>query len=263
MSFKTWNPEHLARFNSSTSSDFLDTYESYVDMQIKQHAEEPAHRTFSGSSFRCDRRSWFRLRGTEPDTIVVPDKTLNFSAEIGTACHRLIQSNLINILGDDWLSVQDYMDSHNLPYEYTVEHDDGDLESQVHVFNPPIRFAVDGLLRWKNKIYLLEIKTSEFNSWNELTAPKPQHIDQVQCYASLLDIHDVLFLYQDRQYGSFKCFEVKVTDYEMQKIKNRFAYVMEMVEKNLSPDPLPKNDPWCTSSSMCPYYHKCQEYGRF
>ena len=263
MAFKSWNPEHLARFNSSASSDFLDTYESYVDAKIKKHAAQPAHETFSGSSFRCDRRSWFRLRGTQPDTLQVPDKTLNFTADIGTACHRIIQSNLINLLGDDWLSVKDYMHFANLPYKYEVEHDEGDPESQVHIIDPPIRFAVDGLIRWKDKVYLLEIKTSEFASWNDLTEPKPQHIDQIKCYASLLNIHNVLFLYQDRQYGGFKCFEVKVTDYEMQKIKDRFKYVMDMVEKNLAPDPLPKNDPWCSSSAMCPYYKKCQEYGRY
>ena len=36
---------------------------------------------------------------------------------------------------------------------------------------------------------------------------------------------------------------------------------MEMVDKNLAPPALPKGDSWCTPN-MCPYYKRCEEYGR-
>ena len=260
MAFKQWNAGHLVKFNSSASCDFIDSYHNYVDAHIKADAEEPSHQTFSGSSFRCNRRSWFRLRGTVPDSVSVPDRVLNFSAEIGTACHRIIQTNLKNMLEDDWLSVKDYL-ANNVSYDYEITEDVDSLESQVHIFDPPIMFAVDGLIRWKDKIYLLEIKTSEFASWNDLTDPKPQHIDQIKCYASLLNIHNVLFLYQDRQYGDFKCFEIQVSDSDMMQVRNRFKYVMDMVKKNLAPEGLPAGDRWC-NINMCPYYKKCQEYGK-
>lgn len=259
--FKTWNMQHLAKFNSAVSADFLDDYLDYVDSSIKSNSERLPHQTFSGSSFRCDRRSWFRLKGTQPDNVDIPDRRLNFTAEIGTACHRIIQTNLKSLLGDDWLDVNDYLTSIEFPYEYDITHDADGLESQIHIVDPPIRFACDGLIRYHDKIYLLEIKTSEYASWNELTDPKPQHIDQIKFYASLLYIHDVLFLYQDRQYGDFKCFEVHVSDSDIQTVFDRIKHVTEMVSKHLAPDPLPKGSSWCTPS-MCPYYHKCAEYGR-
>lgn len=261
MAFKTWDNQHLARFNSATSSEFLDNYTSYVDSTIKAKAERPSHQTFSGSSFRCDRRSWFRLRGTKPDSVKAPDKVLNFTADIGTACHRIIQNNLRAILKDDWIDVGEYLAQLQPDYAYEVTKDDDGIESQVCIFDPPIRFACDGLVRLDDTIYLLEIKTSEFSSWNDMTEPKPQHVDQIKCYASLLNIHNVLFLYQDRQYGELKCYEVQVTDTAMREVYDRFRYVMDMVDKNLAPDPLPKGSSWCTPS-MCPYYHKCAEYGR-
>lgn len=261
MAFKTWNTGHLAKFNSAVSSEFLDNYESFAKDKVRAKANEPSHKTFAGSAFRCDRKSWFRIRGVQPDIVEEPDMTLNFSADIGTACHRIIQNNLKEQLGDNWLSVADYLHELNPDYKYTIDSDIDDIECKIAIEDPPIMFACDGLIKWKDKIYLLEIKTSEFNSWNELTDPKPQHIDQVKCYATLLNIHNALFLYQDRQYGGFKCYEYHVTDSDMQSIKNRFSYVMDMVKKNLAPAALPKDDPWCTSS-MCPYYNKCAEYGR-
>lgn len=261
MAFKHWDAGHLAKFNSAVSSDFLDDYETFVKNSLRAEANEPSHRTFAGSAFRCDRKSWFRIRGVQPDSVNEPDLVLNFTADIGTACHRIIQTNLKAALGGDWLSVEDYLKELNPSYEYTINSDEDDIECQIEIHNPPIMFACDGLIRRNGKLYLLEIKTSEFSSWNELTDPKPQHVDQVKCYATLLNLHDVLFLYQDRQYGGFKCYEMHVTDADMQNVWTRFNHVMEMVKKNLAPAPLPKNDPWCTPS-MCPYYNKCAEYGR-
>lgn len=261
MAFRGWDAQHLARFNSATSSEFLDFYEGYVDSKIREGAARPSHLTFAASSFRCNRRSWFRLRGVKPDVAKTLDKTLNFTAEIGTACHRIIQKNLKAALGDDWVSVEDHIKEINFPYEYTIKADDDGFEHQIEIVSPPIRFACDGIIRWKGKKYLLEIKTSEFSSWDNLMDPKEEHVDQIKCYATLLQLDGVLFLYQDRQYGGFKCYEVAITSIEMQEVLDRFTYVLDMVEKNLAPDPLPKGDKWC-SPSMCPYYKKCSEYGR-
>lgn len=264
MGFSPVNFDHLARFNSAVSSDFLDNYESFVDRSLVEASKSKPHQTFAPSAFRCDRRSWFRLRGVDPDAVKVPDRVLDFSAQIGTACHRMIQSNLKESLKDDWINVSNYLRGEfcEVPsYTYLLSKDDSGLETLVEVIDPPIRFACDGIIRIDGKFYLLEIKSSEYSSWNDLTDPKPQHIDQVQCYCTLLGLSDVLFVYIDRQYGGLKCYEYKVTDYTKVAVEERFKYVMKMVESNLAPEGLPIGDSWC-NSSMCPYYKKCQEYGR-
>lgn len=265
MAFRSWEPQHIARFNSAASSDFLDFYEDYVDSSMKADAARPSSKTFAASSFRCDRKSWFRLRGVQPDAVKEPDRTLQFTADIGTACHRIIQNNLKNSLGDNWLSVSKYLNELELTetkFVYELKEDEDGLETLVKVVDPyPIRFACDGLIRWNDKLYLLEIKTSEFSSWNDMTDPKQEHIDQVKCYATLLHLENVLFLYQDRQYGGFKCYEFKVTPADKQQVIDRFEHVMNCVKTNLAPDPLPKGDKWC-NIGMCLYYNKCKEYGR-
>lgn len=262
MAFRSWDTAHFAKFNSATSSEFLAFYQSYVNTKIKEKASQPSHRTFAASAFRCDRRSWFRLRGVEPDAPKVADYTLSFTAEIGTACHRIIQSNLKDALGSDWISVDDWITSIDFPYDYTVETSKDGLEHLIEIKSPyPIRFACDGIIKWKGHYYLLEIKTSEFSSWDKQCDAKEEHIDQVKCYSALLKLDGVLFLYQDRQYGQLKCYEEKMTYVDHIQVIRRFEYVIDMVNKNLAPDPLPKGDKWCTPS-MCPYFKKCAEYGR-
>ena len=261
MGFKPANLARLARFNSAVSSDFLDFYEDFVEDKILHKISEPAHKTFAPSGFRCKRKMWFRLRGTEPDQPKKVDRVLNFTAEIGTACHRILQNNLKQALKHDWIDVSEYLKSSGIPYKYECTKSEDNLETLIEFLDPPIRFACDGIIRWKDKLYLLEIKTSEFSSFDDLTDPKDEHIMQVKCYATLLGLSDVLFVYQDRQYGGLKVYEFHVSDNDKISVVNDMNYVQQMVEANLAPEPLPKGDKWC-SSNYCPYYLKCSQWGR-
>ena len=255
---------HSIKFNSAISSDFLEMYTGLLDSEIKNKNEGPKQRTFAPSQMRCDRISWFHLRGVEPDKIREADRTLSFTAVIGTACHEKIQKTLAENLGDDWIRVRDWVDSNP---EYFSDYDmtldtHGDYETKIDLRKPyPVRFACDGIVRFKDRVRLLEIKTSEYNSWNELIEPKEEHLDQIKCYATLLHINNVLFLYQDRSYGEFKCFEVNVSESEQDNIRRRMTNIMELAEACIAPAGLPVGDKWC-GSNMCPYYKKCSEWGR-
>ena len=259
MGFRGVNLGHISRFNSSVSFEFLESYNKFLDSKILSRNSEPSHRTFSGSSFRCDRRSWFRIRGTQPDTVNVPDATLEFTARVGTQLHLVIQRDLTELFGDNWISVSDYLKNNPIPYKYTLKEEG--YETQIHIEYPPARLACDGIVKINGEYYLFEFKTSEFSSWDNLTDPKQEHIDQARFYCTILGLKKVIFLYQDRQYGGLKCYEIAFNDGEIDEVKIRMDDVMQAVEYNLAPAGLPVGDKWC-SPSMCPYYKKCQEYGR-
>ena len=255
--FRSVEEIHLARFNSATSSHFLDAYEGFLDSEILQQEATQPSKTFAPSSIRCRRLSWFRLRGVPPEPETSVDRTLNFTAQVGTSCHRVIQENLSNLLGADWIDVGTFLDSCDRPYSYTYAK--SGPETLIQIDNPPIKFAPDGIIRYENKIRLLEIKTSEYSSFNSLTGPKPQHIDQIKCYCTLLNIDSAIVLYQDRQYGGFKCYEINIAPGDMQSIWSMFKDVLAHVDSGLAPSKLPANDPWC-SPSRCRYYNKCKEW---
>ena len=259
MAFRPANiSAHTMKFNSAASGDFIYLYERLVDNEIAARNAQPKHQTFAPSQMRCDRISWFRLRGVQPDKIKTPDRTLEFSANVGAACHEIIQKRLANCTDIKWLQVDDWLLSHGQIFDWTVRQNG--YEQQIECYKPfPIRFACDGLIEFKGKTYLLEIKTSEFSSFQELISPKEKHIDQIECYAALLDISNVLVLYQDRQYGGLKCFEIVISDREKQEIINKMQHVMDLVEAHIAPDRLPKGDPDCTPN-MCPYFEKCKEW---
>lgn len=257
MGFTPIDTAHLSRFNSTDSCDFLDMYEGALDRSILGGETKTPSRTFAPSQIRCKRISWFRLRGVEPEPETIVDRSMDFKAKMGTACHQNIQKILSETLGVGWVDPETYLREHS---DYTFSCTQNGLETQIEITNPiPIKFAPDGILFWKDKYWLLEIKTSEYSTFDGLIAPKPQHMDQIKCYATLLNIHNVLVLYQDRLYGNLKCFEVKVTDADMVLMRQMFKEVQDFAEKNIPPKKLPTGDIWC-SPSRCRYYNKCKEW---
>ena len=258
MAFRPAEFANMTKFNSADSSDFLDLYESLLDAEIKSNNEGVKHKSFAPSAFRCPRLSWFRLRGVQPDAITTPDRGNQFTADIGTACHRIIQRRLKAYLGQDWLDVKTHVD--NLGLDYTVTSGDSEYESYVDCHDIPVRFACDGLIMYKFKKRLLEIKSCDHASFVDLYEPKPKHIDQVELYCERLHLNDVLFMYVDRQYDGIKCFEHIVKPATIDEVRSKCAYIMDMVDANIAPEGLPKGDPDC-SPSMCPYHAKCKEWG--
>lgn len=262
MAFRGWNTQHLARFNSADSSELLDLYEDARDAKILSEYDDPSRQTFAPSSFRCKRIQWFRLRGVQPDKPKVADATLNFTAVVGTALHKMIQEILRDRLGDAWVNIEDYIQFHVPNHErYVCTQSPDSLETQVEISDPPVRFACDGIIYWKGEYILVEIKSSEFSSWQDLTDPKPQHIDQTKCYCALLNLHRVFFIYIDRQYGGVKCYDVRYSEDTTNAVWIDMKDVQDAVSFHLCPEPLPKGDSWCTEAH-CKYYRKCAEYGR-
>lgn len=258
--FRPIEQVHLAKFNSANSSDFLDFYGQAIDESILEGETKTPSRTFAPSQIRCKRVSWFRLRGVEPEQETTVDRTLNFKAQIGTACHKIIQETLSEKLGDNWIDPEHYITKHVAKPGWIFSCNKTDFETQVEITEPvPIKFAPDGIIFWKDKYWLLEIKTSEYNSFEKLTDPKPEHIDQIKCYATILNIQDALVLYQDRLFGELKCFEVHITEEDMTQIWGMFKEVQDDVIKNIAPPKLPTGDKHCTPS-ICRYYNRCKEW---
>jgi CRISPR/Cas system-associated exonuclease Cas4 (RecB family) len=252
---------NLGRFNSAASSELLSLYQNFVVQKIIDDKKEKPEEVFRPSSFRCDRMCWFRIRGVEPDTIQNPDPVLQFKANLGTACHEVIQQNMIEVLDKNWIDPEEYLKHNPVSWkgkelQFTFERKG--LETRIKVADPPFQFSCDGIIHWNDKLHLFEIKTIEFSSFEELTDPREDHIDQVKCYATLLNLSSVLFIYQERSYGGIKCYELQITDIDKKNVMEKVERIMLMKEQNLAPDKLPSGDILC---SNCQYKKKCREWG--
>lgn len=258
MAFRSANLDKLIKFNSASSCDLVDMYQTFLNAQAAESESKPSARAFAPSSIRCRRKQWFRLRGTEPDILDSWDITLNFTAKLGTACHRILQSDLSEMLGESWVNIPEYLSTVSTPFEYSVQSDPNSLETLIQIDDPPVKFACDGIVKLNNNLYLLEIKTCDFSAFRKLCGPKSNHIDQVKGYCTLLGLYNVLFVYMDRQYGDIKVFEYCVNQSDKDNILNMFREVQELANAGIAPDRIDWKEYECTN---CKYKLKCKQWG--
>ena len=253
--FRKANFNAVVNYNSAFSSRLLDIYKAQSNEDVRNESARSRSCTFSPSGMRCLRKQWFRLRGVETDIIENPDLGLDFRAKVGTDRHVAIQTRLKKALGKDWISVKDYLEESGIDLDCEIT--ENGMESLVTVKNPPIKFAVDGIIRIDGRIFLLEIKTCDYSSFEHLTQQKSVHEDQVTLYSAILGIRDVLFLYEDRQNGNMKSYQYTVKESAVAEAKSKMQLVMDMAEKGIAPDRLPKSDYLC---SNCEYAKKCCDW---
>lgn len=256
MAFRSVGAMQAARFNSSVSAIFLDQLEDFIQSEVSAANSEPKSKTFAPSSFRCMRKNWFRLRGTQPDTNRRADVVTDHTAKLGEACHTILQSRISRMLGANWISVRDFLTENPVPHKYRLE--ESGFETRVEFYDIPVRFACDGVLKIDGEYYLLEIKSSEASSFNGLTHWKAEHLDQTKCYMTLLGLQKVLFLYVDRLYGGLKCYEYHLTLADEASVKNTFETVIVCAQQNIAPQRLARGDKWC---GMCEYKQSCEKWG--
>lgn len=258
MAFRKVNFDSLAKFNSSLSSEFLEMYESFLLEDLESERSNLPNRTIAPSSLRCKRKTWFRLKGTPPE-ISKLDTQLEFTAFLGSAIHENIQSRLRDHLGTSFLDVPNYLQEYVTDHQYSFKQNG--LETQIKLEDIPIQFACDGLVELNGEIFLLEIKTVEYESWKNLSGIKQEHIDQIICYCSLLHLDQALVIYIDRRYGNIKCYQLSVKESDKIACLDTIQDILHLANTNIAPEGLPSNDVWC-SKGRCPYFNKCETFGR-
>ena len=253
--FKKVNVAQLAQFNSDASCELVQLYENAVKTDIQKQLEQSPSQTFAPSCIRCKRKSWFRLRGAAVDKLPEPDSVMDFTAMVGTAIHAYVQKKLSRVLGAEWVEVEDYLREFPIPYQYTLTK--SNYETLVELSDPPMKFACDGIIKIRGIYYLLEIKSSDYESWRKLSSFKEHHRDQIETYSTILNIPHVLTLYVDRLYGNVKSYEYTVSANEMSQVRQDMIYVQQMAAACIAPDRLPVGDYMC---SNCEYKIKCREW---
>ena len=255
MAFKQITPLG-ASFNSDLSCNFKSLLDKAIlDSYKKKESHKPS-KTIAPSSLRCERLTYFRLRGVDPDEEISVDRGLEFSAFIGSSCHEMLQKQLFT--GDfGWINIPLFLSKHKINHEYDlVEHE---LETLIKFKDIPVNLSVDGILEFgENNFYLLEIKSCEPSSFKTLSKPKESHVDQIKCYCAMLELNNVMMIYIDRMYGDIKCFEVKFTDYQLEEVFSKINKIQDFVKSNVAPPRLSYDDFWCTN---CKYKKRCKQWG--
>jgi RecB family exonuclease len=175
--------------------------------------------------------------------------------ESGSSRHEIIQT-YISTMQDagfdcEWVDVAEYINQ-TKPEGTTVIKKSG-METKCHndIFN--MRFLCDGVIKYKGKYYIIEIKTESTYKYSSHDDVYLEHKAQATCYSMALGIDEVIFLYEDRDNCSKKAYYVEVTDAMKQDIAGKIFQCDECVKTSTPPPKtdIPKHCDYCKYKRQC------------
>lgn len=211
---------------------------------------------YKPSSMNCNRCMYYIAKETEPDDVLPSYSSVRIT-ESGTSSHERIQY-YVSMMREkgfdcDWIDPEWYVRNKGLTY-LTVR-DKKEFETKFLDTRYNLSFLCDGIIRYKGKYYILEIKTeTDYKNMNRKEADE-KHRNQSICYSLSLGIEDVMWIYESRNVCNPQVFHTHVTDKEREEIVMRIEYVDDCVKNNILP---PKTEDY-KACQYCQYRGRCSK----
>lgn len=216
--------------------------------------------TFKPSSLNCKRGCYYQI------TQVVPDKghaSFNMIGicNSGTDIHVRVQTAVMQMIDNgidcEWIDVGEYIEERGLDYLIVRERRGTETKLYDTRYGTYISFMCDGIIKYKGKYYILEIKTESSNKWYSREGVDTKHYKQAISYSNSFQLDDVLFLYVERDLLNMKAFIFHVTDDMRNELVHFFNDVQGYVERKIAP-PKPTDTKICR---YCNYIEQCKKDG--
>lgn len=226
----------------------------------------PGSKTYKPSSMNCIRQSYYVITGEEQDTLNSSFSNIGI-CESGTDRHERLQQAVIDMWSNnmdcDYVNVADFVETRNLTeYLDIVKRPDfakKDFETKLYHKTLNMSFLCDGIIKYHNHYYILEIKTESSNKFFQRKGVDPSHYNQATAYSIAFGLDEVIFLYENRDTLDKKCFLFTVTD-DMKQ--NLLSYIEECDSylKKLKVPHRPDNVTKKTCS-YCSFKSRCNKDG--
>ena len=112
-----------------------------------------------------------------------------------------------------------------------------------------------GLFRYKNRYYILELKTEGINKWMTRKGTDPKHYMQATAYSIAFGIPDVVFVYINRDMLDMKAFLFTPTDDMKAELTGKISNCDDYINRSEvppKPEDLPKSVcEYCSYKTQC------------
>ena len=249
----------VANTKVSPEQAFLADLKRSIEKSADKEARKPSQ-TYKPSSMNCIRNMYYQVIGAEQD----PSHSAYCSVGIcnsGTDIHIRIQKAVEDMKNNgidcEYIDVADYVKSRNLDYLEIVEK--SGMETKLYYKDLNMSFLSDGIIRYKNHYYILEIKTEASFKWNTRDNVDPTHYKQGTAYSIAFKLPEVLFLYVNRDVLDMKAYMFVPSDEMKQDLVGMITECDGYVSRMICP-PKPENVPKKTCS-YCGYKTLCGKDG--
>jgi hypothetical protein len=195
MSLKNIRKLILSAENKLSVPDmFVNELEMTIQILDKEGKDKPSQ-SYKPSSLNCLRQMYYQMVAADMDGSESSPNLIRI-CESGTDAHERIQFIISKMkekgFDCEYLDVADYIKEYNIP-DIEIIKKQG-FETKLFHKKYKLRFLCDGLIRYKGKLYILEIKTeSQFkHSGRDFVAK--EHEAQGTAYCSIISRPSIIFI---------------------------------------------------------------------
>lgn len=235
---------------------FLNDLKRSIEIDADSGYSLPS-RTYKPSGMNCIRASYYQVSGIEPDKSS-SNYTLVGICNSGTDIHVRIQTAVErmkeNGMDCEYIDVQQFVNSRRLTDTLQIVSKNG-METKLYHKKLNMSFMCDGIIRYKNHYYILELKTENSYKFMNRKGVDPSHYHQGTAYSIAFGLDEVLFVYISRDVLDMKAFMFNVTDEMKQEligyITDCDGYVARKIVPPKPEDVAKKTCNYCIYKTQC------------
>ena len=249
-----------ATTQAPVEQSFLSDLKRSIELSDKANSRIPSQ-TYKPSSMHCIRNMYFQRIGAMQDPGEI-SYTLVGICNSGSDIHQRIQQAVLDMVGNgiecEYVNVADFVRRRDIKYLDIVKEPDfngGDYETKLFHKDLNMSFLCDGIIFYKNKYYILELKTEGINKWMSRKGVDSKHYMQATAYSLAFGLPDVIFVYINRDMLDMKAFMFTPTDEMKVELVNKIAECdVYRIKSEVPPKPtdLPKSVcEYCNYKTCC------------
>ncbi len=243
---------------------FLNDLRRSIELTDEKNSE-PGSKSYKPSGMNCIRQSFYVITGAAPDEANSSSNLVGI-CESGSDRHERIQDAVLHMKDNgmdcEYINVADFVKQRELKNLKIVKRPNfkaGRYETKLYHKTLNMSFLCDGIIKYKNHYYILEIKTESSGKHFQRKGVDPYHYNQATAYSLAFGINEVIFLYENRDTLDKKAFLLEVTD-EMRMELIGYIEECDSYIKKLKVPPIPENVPK-KSCTYCNYANQCRKDG--
>ena len=245
--------ELLASAKKDDAKEFLLSLTNYIE---KRGEERPPSANITPSSLKCIRQIVYKLLSTP-----VEDEKRSYNlkgiTEVGIYRHETLQEYITQIPSWEFIDVEKYVKEKGLDLRIGEKTD-----HELHLYDDKnrISYMCDGIIKNSDgKYFILEIKTMMSMKFMRIKDEIPDEYKlQATCYSYLMQIPDVMFLFEDRDLLTKKAMVFTPTQEEKNHIRGLIYRVNKFADENIIPE---KPDVDRKVCQYCRYKKRCNSDG--
>ena len=239
--------------------EFLADLKRSIELNDEKGRRLPS-KTYKPSGMNCMRASYYQIMGIEPDESS-SSYTMVGICNSGTDIHVRVQTAVAemkeNGIDCEYLDVADFVKSRELD-NLEIKEKNG-METKLYHKRLNMSFMCDGIIRYKDKYYILELKTESSYKFMNRHDVDPSHYNQGTAYSLAFGLDNVLFVYISRDVLDMKAFMFNVTNEMRSHLVDYIDECDAYVRRKIAP---PKPDGVLKKTcSFCGYKNQCKKDG--